>query len=1040
VGKPCLLALFVLTQVAASAQTVRGTVSGTVTDPTGKRLAGAAVQVTASETSRARKTVSDAEGNFAVTSLAPGPYRVEADLEGFGRHSREFTLLLNQEVWVEMPLVPARRTEVVEVREAAGTLRTESSALGGIVENRQVTGLPLDGRNFYELALLLSGVAPPAQGSAGSVRGDFAIHVDGGREDANQFLLDGIFNGDPKLNGVAVTPPVDAIREFEVAAGAFDASLGRNAGGQVAVALKSGTNDFHGALWEFLRNRVLDARNFFAPAEEAAPQDQRNQFGAALGGPVARQRTFFFGDYEGRRVREGVTRVTNVPTQLERSGDFSKSTLFAIDPFSQQPFPGNSIPKAYINPVGLAIAALYPLPNRAAAGQNYVSSPDGRDREDHLDARVDHSLGASDEMAVRYSLADRAFYQPFSGPDFTAVPGFGTNVPRRAQNAAASETHIFSPRLLNEVRLGFNRVSAGTFQENMGRDLNAQVGLPRTSSNPRDTGLSLVRITGFSPVGDEYHNPQHSASTLYQATDTLTMSRGRHVFQAGADLRWLQQNAYRDELGRGYLSFLGMTGNALAEMLLGLPSVTGVARIDNQQHLRTHNYYFFAQDSWRVRPDVTVSAGVRYEFNAPPVDAGDRANLYDAATQSLVRAGTQGMPRGGYLPDRNNFAPRVSAAWRPAKGGTVLRAGYGIYYDQPALAIGEGLYFNQPYYDLKLYFPLDGLPLTLADPFPRNFPIALPSSALAFQRDLRTGYVQHWDFGVQREIAGARILEVAYAGSKGTKLPGARDWNQPLPSPRQPNSRPVQQFDDINALESRGNSGYHSLQARFRQNLRKGVTALASYTWSKSIDDGSGFFTTAGDPNYPQDSRHIALERGLSDFDMRHRLSASYSWDLPLGRGRWLGGWQTYGVWTFESGRPFTVALLSDLDNSNTGRSNLGFGANDRPNALRSAALSHPSAGRWFDTAAFAMPAFGAFGNAGRNILTGPGYGNANVSVVKNTRVTEAASAQLRIEAFNLLNRTNLGLPDNFLGSPTFGKIQTAGNPRRLQFGIKLIF
>jgi hypothetical protein len=370
----------------------------------------------------------------------------------------------------------------------------------------------------------------------------------------------------------------------------------------------------------------------------------------------------------------------------------------------------------------------------------------------------------------------------------------------------------------------------------------------------------------------------------------------------------------------------------------------------------------------------------------------------------------------------------------------VLRAGYGLYYDRPALATGEGLYFNAPYFDFKLYFPLEQLPLTLFDPFPRNFPVALPSSALAFQRDLRAAYTQQWNFSIQQEIGRNRVIEAAYAGSKGTKLLGGRDLNQPLPSARRPNPRPMPQFDDITVLESRANSNYHSLQVRFQQSLRRGLTGLASYTWSKSIDDASGFFSSAGDPNYPQDSLHASLERGLSNFDLRHRLSLSYSCDLPLGRGRLRGGWQTFGVWTFQSGRPFTVALLSNLDNSNTGRANLGFGANDRPNVSRNPALSVRTPERWFDTTAFTLPPFGSFGSAGRNILTGPGYRNINASLVKNLTLTERAALQFRAEAFNLLNRTNLDLPDIFFGSPTFGRIQSAQSPRRVQFGLKLLF
>jgi hypothetical protein len=306
---------------------------------------------------------------------------------------------------------------------------------------------------------------------------------------------------------------------------------------------------------------------------------------------------------------------------------------------------------------------------------------------------------------------------------------------------------------------------------------------------------------------------------------------------------------------------------------------------------------------------------------------------------------------------------------------------------------------------------------------------------------LRTAYTQQWSFSIQQELGRDRIVELAYAGSKGTKLLGARDSNQPLPSSLPNNPRPVQQFADIDILESRGNSIYHSLQARFQQSLRHGLTALASYTWSKSIDDGSSFFASAGDANFPQNSHDTRAERGLSNFDLRHRFSLSYSYDLPFGKGKLLGGWQTFGIWTFQTGRPFTVALLPGLDNSNTGDSILGFaGANNRPNVVRSAALSNPTPERWFDTQAFALPTFGTFGNAGRNILTGPGFQSINVSIVKNTRLSEHANLQFRAEAFNLLNHTNLDLPDIFFGSPAFGSIQSAGTPRRVQFGAKILF
>lgn len=1037
--KAIILAIL-LFQAAAHAQSLGGTITGVVTDAAYQPIPNAAVQLTQVETNRRRSAVTDSQGGFTISSLPPGEYRIEAERAAYRKHVQQITLLLNQEIQIEIPLVAGQRTDSVQVTAVRGLLRTESAALGSVIDNRQITGLPLDGRNFFELSLLLPGVAPAAPGSAGSVRGDFAINVSGAREDSNNFVLDGVFNGDPKLNGIGVTPPVDAVREFEVATSTYDALFGRNAGGQMSVVLKSGANQIHGTAYEFFRNRVTDARNFFAPATEKSPQYQRNQFGGSLGGALVRNRTFVFADYEGRRVREGITRVTNVPTALERVGDFSRSSVYAIDPFAQLPFGGNVIPSNRLNTVGLAIAALYPLPNRSVPGQNYVSSPAQRDRDDHFDLRLDHNVSVSDEFSLRYSFGDRGLFEPFSASSLVVVPGFGNDVPRRAQNAVSSHTHIFTPNLLNELRLGFNRIAAGVFQQNIHNNLNRQVGLPSTSSNPRDFGLSQVSILGYSTLGDESHNPQHSATSIYQLSDTATWVRGKHLLRTGIDLRWLQQNAFRDEESRGFLSFLGMTGNSLAEMLLGLPSVTGVARLDNAQHLRAHSTYGFVQDTWRLRPDLTLTAGLRYEYNTPPVDAADRANLYNRATQTLVQVGTSGIPRGGSEPDRNNFAPRLGVAWRAGHRNTIVRAGYGIYYDQSSLATGEGLYFNAPYFDFKLYFPLGQLPLSLLDPFPANFPIALPSSALAVQKNLQTPYTQQWNFNLQQEVGHDRIVEVAYAGSKGTKLLGARDLNQPLPSAQRYNPRPLPQFADINILESRGNSSYQSLQARFQQSFHRGLTALASYTWSKSIDDASSFFSSAGDANFPQDSHNTRAERALSNFDLRHRFSLSYSYDLPLGKGLLRGGWQTFGIWTFQTGRPFTVALNPNLDNSNTGRSILGFGAGDRPNALRPAALSNPTPERWFDVTAFALPPFGNFGNAGRNILSGPAYQSINASIVKNTRLGERAGFQFRVEAFNLFNRANFDLPDIFFGSPTFGAIQSAQTPRRIQFGAKILF
>jgi hypothetical protein len=1056
--KTLMLALLILLPTLASAQTHRATVRGTIFDPQQAVIPGAELKLTNRQTNKERTAMSGPQGEYSLTSLEPGTYLLEVTFPNFQKSGQEVVLKVDQELRLDVTLFVGAVTHEGMFIDEPSELKKDSSSIGTVIENRQVSGLPLDGRNFYELTLLVPGAVPAAPGSAGSVRGDFAFNVNGAREDSNNFLLDGVYNLDPKLNTFGVRPPVDAIREFEMLTSSYDASFGRNPGAQINVVLKSGTNDFHGSLFEFHRNAALDARNVFAPANEPKPKYLRNQFGGSIGGPIIKDRTFIFGDYEGTRSREGITRITNVPTLAERQGDFSQS-LFAppINPFTGTPFPGGVIDPLFIHPIGRAIASLYPLPNRNVPFRNFVSSPTQRDDNDSFDVRLDHRVTQRADLTFRYSFGDRNLFEPFTGPTLSLVPGFGDTVKRRSQNAMTALTLVLTPNLVNETRAAFSRVAASVTQE--ASRLNRDLGLPTISPNPRDAGLSFITVTGLSPLGDEGNNPQNSVTNVYQIINTSSYSHGRHLIKFGGDVRFSQQNAFRDVESRGRLTFspfAQISGNALADLLLGFPLLTSVARVDNPQRLRTQSYNAFFNDSLRLSPRLTLNAGLRYEFNSPPVDADDRANVYDLATRNLVRVGTNGVPRGGIEADKNNFAPRVGLAWTVGKDEkTVIRAGYGIYYDQSALAPTEALYFNSPYFDNNIFFSLPGLPLTLSDPFPTFFPFPLPDSALAIQRDLRTAYMQHWNLNVQRELGRNSVLEVAYVGSKGTKLLTARDINQPQPSVLPPGlpfvPRPDPRFDDINLLESRANSNYHSLQTRLQQRFSRGLAALVSYTFAKSIDDASNFFSSAGDPNFPQNSYDFRAERGRSNFDVRHRLAISYSYDLPFGKGKryvadngWastlLSGWQSFGVITWQSGRPFTVALLSEIDNSGTGRSILGFGANDRPNLVGNPELTSRSTDRWFNTSAFAFPTPGTFGNAGRNIIDGPGYQSVNASLVKNTHLTESVNLQFRAEVFNLFNHPNFNLPDNFLGSPTFGQITSARDPRHLQFGVKLLF
>ncbi len=1037
-----------------SAQQHRGVIRGDVVDPSFAALANVEVRVTREATSEVRVTKTDERGRFSVPELASGSYRIDVRHTGFGPFVARAELAMNAEFWLRVPLQVGDVLQAVDVSAPYMPVDRYSAALHTFIDERQLTGLPLDGRNVLELALLAPGTAPAPQGSASSSRGDFALSVNGAREDFNGFLLDGVYNIDPKLNTPGVRPPVDAIREYQVLTSTYDASFGRNAGGQVNVITKSGANTLAGSAYEFFRNGALDARNHFAPRDAPAPEYSRHQFGGSMGGPIVRNRTFFFADYERTHLREGVTRVTNVPTAAERRGDFSQS-LFArpVNFLTGQPFAGGVIPDFFQSPAGRAIAAMYPEPNRSTPFANFVSSPILRDDIDQLDARIDQTFGGGRTLTGRYSLSDRRLLDPFAGPAFALVPGFGTEVPRRGQNLATTFTHTPTSTLVNDVRFGYNRVSIGVFAENTAVT-NASVGVPALTSNPRDAGLSVISVAGFSALGHEYTTPQESTSDTFQLSDTATWARGAHLAKFGGEWYGVRQRAYRDVQSRGFLNFVsrGYTGNALADLLLGLPVLTGGARLDNPQNLRARNWSLFAHDDWRVAPALTISAGVRYEYASPPVDADDRANLYDPATGQLAAVGTGTMPRGGYEPDRNNLAPRFGFAWAiDAESRRILRGGYGIYYNQGQLATSEGLFFNPPYFNLSVFFPGAGPAVTLADPFPASFPVFIPQSATAYQRDLATPWMEHWNVNLQHQIGRYRAFEIAYVGSRGHDLISARDMNQAPASPNPFNLRPNPAFADITLIESRGTSRYNSLQLRFQQRPTHGMSLLLSYTLGKSTDDASGFFTSAGDPNFPQNSLDPAAERGPSSFDVRHRFTAGAIVPVPFGTGQaWLAnrGWVSKAladmelrlVAAIQTGRPFTVALLPDVDNSNTGRSNLGFGNNDRPNVTGETSLPRGTAAESFNTSAFSMPPFGTFGNSGRNALTGPGYSNLNLALVKPIHFGLTRTLELRLESFNLLNRINYDLPDAFFGSPTFGRLLSAQSPRRFQLGVRAAF
>lgn len=1052
-----LITLLLLAHGSGLAQRVDSSLHGQLTDRSGGAVGGVAVTIRNTATGAARSIATNRQGYFAAPALAAGSYVLEAGKEGFKKARREDIILeVGEQVRLDLVLEVGAISDEITVTGEISPVLTESAEAGTVIPNNYIVNLPLDGRNFLDLALLAPGVTPSAQGSAGSERGHLAFQTNGSRETANAFIFDGVYAIDPVLNGFAFSPSVDAVREFRIHTSNPDAGFGRSGGGQIAVALKQGANGFHGSIYEFFRNDVFDARNFFDDPSRPAPKLRRNQFGAAVGGPLRANSSFFFADYEGLRERRAITRTTNVPTAAERQGDFSSSALpKPINFFTGQPFENGQIPSFFQHPAGGLVAGLYPSANRASAGQNFVSAPTQSDRNDKFDARIDQHLGRNGTLTGRYSLGDRDRAEPFAAASFSSVPGYGNSVDGRAQNLIAGETHTLGTRWINEFRFGYNRISSAIFHENTGQSINQTVGIPDFATRERDLGLSFITVTGLSSLGDEFNNPQDSLVNTYQITDTASFSAGNHLIQFGFDRNWILQDAFRDVQSRGLINFtdFAYTRSAFADLLMGLPTLTGGATGDNPQALRASTTSLFASDRWRIHSDLTLILGLRYEYFQPAHDARDAAFVYDPTAATIVPVGQNGVPRGGYEADKNNLAPRIGIAWRPmGSRQTVIRSAYGVYYDLSPLAPGQGIYFNPPLFNFQLYFPSAQAPITIDNPWPAGSQAPLPPSAITYDRNLRSTYSQQWNFAIQTDFGHNVIFETGYYGSKGTKLLLARDINQPAASPVQPNLRPNFFFQDINQNEASANSIYHSFQSRLECRFQAGLTGLFSYTWAKSLDNASNYFPSSTDANYPQDSNNIAAERGLSSFDLRHRFAGSFAYEMPFGEGKRLGGnlngfakslasgWRLNGIVTLQGGQPLTVALPGELDNSNTGRSILGFGAGDRPHLVGDPKLSEPSAEQWFNQAAFAFPAYGTFGNAGRNIVSGPSLRTLNLSMLKDTRIGETATLQFRAEFFNVLNTPNFGQPNIFMGTPGFGRILSARDGREMQFGLKFLF
>jgi hypothetical protein len=1060
-------------------QNIRGTILGTVRDPSSAVIKGAKVTVRHVATGLVREETTNDAGEYLFAQLPVGQYDMTVEQAGFKKVDRPGILLqVDERQRVDIDMTVGAVTETLSVEAVAPVIQTDSATVGNVVDNKKVTELPLNGRNFLQLNLLVPGANQGVKGSQNQTQGG-SITVNGAREQANNFLLDGIDNNDLAINQYSVAISTEAIQEFKVQGSTYSAEFGRSGGAQINIATKSGTNQFHGVLYEYLRNADLDAKNFF-DRPGPIPSFKRNQYGTSVGGPVIKDKTFFFFNWESTRVRQAITRVATVPTTAMKSGDFSAllpSTVI-YDPSSLQtvngqlvrtPFQGNIIPSTKFDKVGQALLNLYPNPNTSVgAGSGlFTSSPGKSDDFNQYTGRVDHRFSQNDNFFARYSFIKEDRFDTFDPfCSLTNVPGWGCNTLNGGQNLTVSHIHLFGANKVNELRLGFNRSRGGIFQQDQATDLSTQLGILGTSRSGIDYGLTRIIPAGFDTVGDGGNLPQDRKDNTYQVTDSFAWTTGTHSFKFGGDFRRFQLNLLFDSNARGQMNFdpfyttsainSGSGGNSIAELLLGLPHTSLVSRSfagptgNTVTAFRTYSLNYFAQDDWRVRPNLTLNLGLRWEYNSPVIDKYNHLGTFDPTVPGDIRVSTPQKPEL-YDVSKKQFAPRIGFAYTPFGQKTVFRGGYGIFWDDKLLNIHLTPALSPPFLVPLNFNPsTNGVPnISISNPFGGTAAAGGFPASTWLETPFKNGYLQQWSLNIQRELPSAMGFTAGYVGSKGTHLDHQYNANLPQPSALflQAN-RPYPAFGNITVDSASASSIYHALQVSLEKRFSKGLSFLAGYTWSKAIDDGSAWNSAV------LNVFNFHAERGLSTFDTRHRFVASYTYDLPFGRGRtfgsnWsgfsneiLGGWQTNGILTFQSGNPVDVQVgLTTLTGTNTAtRPDVTGNPND---------FNHDPA-LWFNTADFTRNFLGRFGNAGRNIVIGPGTADFDFALLKRFPLwREDRYLQFRSEFFNLANHPNFDNPtaNNLtVVSPTFGRITSAGasdprlSSRQIQFALRLVF
>ena len=1109
----CLLAVMPAS-LNVAAQQITGSIRGTVNDPSGAFVESASVTAKQTETGLTRTTTTDRGGAYVLLELPVGHYEVITEAKGFQKYIQQgITLNVNETASIAIHLAIGSETQQVEVNADAQLIQGTVSTLGKVVLEREILDLPLDGRNFSQLGTLQPGVVPLTPGlkqAGSSLREGQSYAVNGQRPESNNFLIDGANNFNGVDGGFVLKPPVDAITEFRILTHNSTAEFGNSLGSTTNVITKSGTNGFHGAVWEFLRNDAFDATNYFASTTEPLKQ---NQFGATIGGPIRKDKTFFFAFYEGFRNRQGETAGSTVPSVKQRNGDFSELCpegftaglcnnpghqlyLEVTNPLT--PFPDNQLPPPFISTFAQGLLPLFPLPNTGL--NTFTSTETKQDDSNEAGMRIDHYLTDRDNLNFRYMISDGTRFDPLS-PAGASVPGFPIGENHRAQSFVAQETHTFSPSLIGVARFSFLR-NKFLFGERTNHTSPADLGFAYQPSLDVAIGPPFIQVNGYTTVGDPITGPRNTYENAYDYTGSLSWLHGRHDLKFGGGFEHLHVNALQGIATNGFFVVVPFPlTDAFASFLIGQPVFFLQGRGDFSRGINGKSLNGYVQDTYKATSRLTFNLGLRYDLPFPYTEIHNRQTLWIPGRQStvipnappgLLYPGDRGVPAGLIQTQKNAFAPRVGLAWDPTGSAKwLVTSAYGIFYEPYYTGQGGPLQSPisaPPYLQTEQISLGPTQPLNFADPYNGNPPapgtFATPLTNLTLASNLRLPYTQDWDLNVQRSFGQNLLLEVGYVGTKGTRLPrfiegnpavyipGVDSSGNPISTTDNADQRRLYsgctladppsscQFSSTGLISGIASSSYNAMEASLRKRFSHGLSFLASYTYSKAIDDvssfnisGSGSIQVAGENDLAQNPFNLAAERGPSLFDARHRLVFSYQWSLPFWQHQegWyqhvLGGWQLNGILTAMSGTPFTVFDSNDVSQQGGAPEITGFSAN-RPNLVagQSPNSGPRTVGAWLNANAFARitpdpnSPVQQFGSEGRNVALGPRYTNWDFAASKNFRLTESKDLQFRAELFNILNHTNFHLPNSDISSPTFNQILAAEPPRLVQFALKFLF